>query len=97
MIHADSAAPLMIGDLRRAKFQIFACPKPHGSIVYGIDLLYRFNIHIVNNVNAKKEQENYMWRTIQGIKVNEPVDAYNHFWDAVRYAAFMELRQYAIK
>jgi PBSX family phage terminase large subunit len=93
--HADCAAPLMISDLRRNQFNIFPCPKPAGSIIYGIDLLLRFNIHIVHNLNAKKEQENYMWRLIQGIKVNEPVDAYNHMWDALRYAAFMELRQYA--
>jgi len=52
----------------------------------------RFNIHIVRSKNFKKEQENYMYRVIHGIKVNEPIDKYNHLWDASGYACQHELR-----
>ena len=55
-------------------------------IMWSIGLLKKHKIHIVHNINAKREQENYKWREINGICINEPIDKYNHFWDACRYA-----------
>ena len=43
-------------------------------------------INIVANTNAKREQENYKWREVNGIAMNEPVDKFNHFWDGAGYA-----------
>lgn len=65
------------------------------SVMYWLSKLKDKKIHIVNNhlVNyAKKEQENYRLKTVNGIAVNQPIDAYNHFWDAARYA-FMAMSQ----
>jgi len=46
-------------------------------------------INIVKNQfypQAKKEQQNYIFKEINGIAINQPVDKFNHFWDAARYA-----------
>ena len=47
----------------------------------------RINI-IVNELShfAQKEQENYTLKKVNGIAINQPIDAFNHFWDASRYA-----------
>jgi len=93
-IWADSADPLMISDLRRMKLNIRAVEKTKGSIVYGCDLMNRFNIHIVECKEFKAEQENYAYKTIHGIQVNEPIDNFNHAWDASRYFVLSELRRF---
>lgn len=40
--------------------------------------------HLVHH--AKKEAENYRFKEINGIAINQPEDKFNHFWDAVKYA-----------
>lgn len=82
---ADSSDGVMIASLRRMGLNVFAAPRPSGSIIMGIDILKRFNIHIVRDIDAEREANNYRWRTINGIQLNEPIDAFNHFWDALRY------------
>lgn len=96
-VWADSADPLMIADLRRMGLSIFAVNKFKGSITYGIDLINRFNIHIVYDADFKKEQENYCYKTIHGIATNEPIDKHNHAMDATRYPVISELRRFYIK
>ena len=88
---ADSADPAMIGDFRRGGMLVFGVNKKLG-IKYGIDLMKRYKIHIVRSEPARKEQENYTWMEINGILINEPIDKYNHFWDAARYGCMSELR-----
>ncbi len=89
---ADSADPVMIAALQRAGLKVYAAGKPKGSIKAGIDFIKGHKIHIVKDYQFKREQENYKWKEIGGIKLNEPIDAYNHLWDATRYPCFMELR-----
>jgi phage terminase large subunit len=90
---ADSADPGMIADLRRMGLQCLAVRKFPGSIQFGIDILKRCKIHIVADQDFRREQENYKWREVNGIRLNEPIDKYNHLWDATRYACLSELRQ----
>lgn len=54
-------------------------------INWRIGLMKKHKIHIVRNVNAKREQENYKWREVNGILTNQPIDKFNHFWDAFGY------------
>lgn len=54
-------------------------------LLWSIGQVKKNKLHIVRNVNAKREQENYKWREINGILINEPIDKFNHFWDALRY------------
>jgi len=82
---ADSSDGVMIASLRRMGLNVFAAPCPGGSIKMGIDILKRFNLYIVKDRDAEREANNYKWRTINGISLNEPIDKFNHFWDALRY------------
>ena len=59
------------------------------SLMYWLLEMRSKNIHIVKSnlySHAKKEQENYIFKEINGIQINQPIDNYNHFWDAARYA-----------
>ena len=58
------------------------------SIMYWILSMKKKRIHCVKNKlwkNVKKEKENYKFKEINGILINQPIDNYNHCWDAVRY------------
>jgi phage terminase large subunit len=93
-VWADAAAPIMISDLRnKYKFRCFPAKKFPGSIDYGIDLLKRYKLNIVKNLHARKEAENYCYRSIHGIQTNEPIDDHNHFFDSLRYSVQHELRK----
>lgn len=91
-IWCDSADPGMIADLKMYGIPAYGVYKFHGSIVYGINLINKFDLHIVRDPDFRKEQENYKYKEIQGIKLNEPDDKHNHLWDATRYGVLSELR-----
>jgi len=91
-VWCDSSDPGMISDLRRAGLKVFAVNKFSGSINYGISLLKKYKIHLVDCPEWRKEQASYRWREIRGIKLDEPIDESNHLWDASRYAAISNLR-----
>lgn len=58
------------------------------SVMFWLMSMKTKKIHIVKNHlyhYAKKEQENYRLKEINGIAINQPIDNWNHFWDAVRY------------
>lgn len=91
-IWADSAEPGMIADLRLKGIVCLAVKKFPGSIIYGIDLMKQFKIHIVRDPDFRREQENYKWREVNGIRLNEPVKEFDHIWDSCRYACLSEYR-----
>lgn len=91
-IWCDSADRGFITDMRLRGLNVFPARKYAGCINYRIDMIKRYKIHIVKSENFIKEQENYKYRTVQGIQTNEPVDAFNHLWDATGYACQHELR-----
>jgi len=91
-VWCDSADPGMIADLKHQGIAAYGVYKFHGSIVYGCNLINKANIHIVRDPDFRKEQENYKYKEIQGIKLNEPIDEYNHLWDATRYGVLSEFR-----
>ncbi len=77
----------MVKDLKKMNWKISKVKKTK-YVNYWISKLKEYKIHIViNNLSgfAKKEQQNYKWREINGIQINQPVDNYNHFWDSARY------------
>ena len=58
------------------------------SVMYWINKMKEKRINIVKNDlyhHAKKEQENYRLKLVNGIAINQPIDKFNHFWDAARY------------
>jgi len=93
-VWADSADPSMILKLSEYGIPIYAAYKPKGSVIFGINLINNAAIHIVRDNDFRTEQENYKYKEINGIKLNEPIDDYNHLWDATRYGVFMDLRHH---
>lgn len=91
-IVADSAEPKSIEELRRLGWNIWPCEKRE--IVYGIDLMLRYKIHITkSSLNLIKEFRNYSWKkTPDGRSVNVPADTFNHGIDAARYAVLFKMR-----
>ena len=92
VVWADSAEPGFIGDARRAGLKVLGVRKFQGSVEYGISLLKKYKIHIVDSPEFRKEQSNYKYRSVNGIKLDLPIDDFNHLWDAARYAAISNLR-----
>jgi phage terminase large subunit len=91
---ADCADPGMIADLRNMGLKVFAAKKFPGCILFRVDILNRYNLHIVDDTDFKMEQENYKFKEVNDIIFNEPDpnSKYNHLWDAAGYAAQHELR-----
>lgn len=93
---ADSAEPKSITDLNNCGwFNLKAADKGSDSIKAGIDTILRYNCFITeSSTNAIKEKNNYKWKEDKtGTATNEPIDAFNHFWDGARYAVYMEMRR----
>lgn len=92
IIISDSAQPAKINDLNawseRDGLNCIFIPvkKFPGCVTWRLDIINRHKLHLVKRDHIKKEQENYSYRTIQGIQTNEPIDDFNHFWDASGYA-----------
>lgn len=81
----------MVKELQKMGLRIFKARKFPGSIQFGFDIMKRYRLNIVRSANFQKEQENYTWRSINGIQVNEPIGEFDHLWSAARYGIQMEL------
>lgn len=86
---ADSAEPKSIAELNRMGYFIKACKKGADSISNGIDILKRYTWNVTRrSAGLRKELLAYKWKTDRnGDMTNQPIDAFNHAIDAVRYAA----------
>jgi phage terminase large subunit len=84
-VSATKGGVEMVKDLKQMGWNISKVRKTKDKI-YWIHKLKEYKIHIVRTSNFKKEQEHYRWRLVNGIQVNQPVDKYNHLWDAALYS-----------
>ncbi len=92
---SDRGAVEMVKDLKAYNWSISKVSK-RKTLVHWINKMKEYKINIVKNElyrDIKKEQENYKWREVSGKQVNIPVDAFNHFWDASRYALINGLKE----
>jgi phage terminase large subunit len=91
----DSAEPKSIEELRRLGFKyIEAAPKGPDSVRAGLNLLRSYRLNVTRrSVNLRKELANYKYRVdrLTGRPTNEPVDAFNHCIDPLRYVALAKL------
>lgn len=58
------------------------------SVMYWLGSMKKKKVHIVKNhlyKEALKEQQNYKMKEVGGISINQPLDKFNHIWDAARY------------
>ena len=90
VIIADSAEKKSIEEIKRAGInRIRASVKGPDSIMHGIQQLQ--NYEIIVHPSCEKiivELENYSWQKDKntGVYINKPIDAFNHFIDALRYS-----------
>jgi PBSX family phage terminase large subunit len=78
----------MVRELQLQGWNIDKVHKTH-SIMFWLMKMKEKKINVIMNDNildAKKEFENYRYKTINGITINQPIDKYNHFIDSLRYA-----------
>ena len=90
---AESADPRLIQEIYRAGINIHPVKKFGGSVDAGIQKMLQYTLHITKrSTNVIKEQKNYTYRQDkEGKWLNEPIDAYNHAMDAVRYVVMAKL------
>ena len=88
MIIADSAEPKSIDEIHGHGFNIHPARKGRDSVRAGLDFLRSRPLGVTSrSVHGIKELRNYKWKEDKnGRQLNEPVDAFNHFIDASRYA-----------
>ncbi|MFL4497675.1 terminase large subunit, partial [Weissella sp. MSCH1] len=90
-IIADAAEPKSIAEIRKAGIdRITKARKGPDSIRHGIEYLQQFKIVVDERLfQVIEELDNYTWQKDKktGEYINKPVDSFNHFLDAVRYAA----------
>jgi len=86
-IYADSAEPKSIDEIRRYGKTIKGVTKGKDSINYGIDIMQQQDYLVTkDSTNLIKELRSYIWDIDkQGIKLNKPIDHFNHAIDALRY------------
>jgi phage terminase large subunit len=90
----DSAEPKSIEELRRLGHKVEPAVKGPDSVRAGLDQLKRYKLNVTRrSVNLRKELANYKWKVdrLTGKPTNEPVDAFNHCIDALRYVALNRL------
>lgn len=88
VVIADCAEPKSIDEIHGHGFNIHACRKGADSIRNGIDFLRSRPLMITErSINGIKELRNYKYKEDKNGRIlNTPVDAFNHFIDASRYA-----------
>ena len=88
VIIADCAEPKSIDEIHGYGFNVHPCRKGADSIRSGLDYMKSRPLLITErSLNGIKELRNYKYKEDKNGKIlNAPVDAFNHFIDASRYA-----------
>jgi phage terminase large subunit len=90
---SESADPRLIDEVYNAGVDIHPVKKFGGSIMAGIQKMQEFKIKVTKrSTNIRKEFNNYTYRQDkEGKWLNEPIDAWNHGLDAIRYVILEEV------
>lgn len=89
LVVCDSAEPKSIDELHGYGLNAHPARKGPDSVRAGIQFLQSKPLRITSDsINLLKELRNYKWKEDKnGKQLNEPVDAFNHLIDALRYIA----------
>lgn len=94
--HADEARPETIAYMRRAGYTIDGAEKGKGSVEDGIEWLRSFDEIVIHErcTNFIDEARLYSYKEDPRTGEILPilVDAYNHGWDALRYAYYQMIK-----
>lgn len=90
---ADSSEPKSINEISNGGINIRGAKKGADSIRFGIDLLKSYKVHYSpRSVHIESESRKYKWgEDKNGKNTRNPVDAFNHCIDPVRYVALEKL------
>lgn len=88
--YADCARPETISHIKRSGFDIHPCTKWPGSVEDGVTWLRGCDSIVIHERCKEMQNEAAMYSykvdKLTGNVLTDIVDAFNHFWDAVRYA-----------
>lgn len=87
-VFSESADPRLVQEIHNGGIKIYPVEKGQGSVIAGIDRMLSFDHIFVTerSYNLLKESRNYTWdKDKDGNYINQPIDAWNHGIDAVRY------------
>ena len=96
----DSAEQKSIVELQQRHIKAIPCVKGRGSISAGIAQVSQFKLHITKrSVKMLDELDNYKFIKDEATDTytNEPIDAWNHSLDALRYGVDYLIRKYRPK
>lgn len=84
----------MVSGLQKKGHNINKISKTKSIMYWLLEMKEKQICIVLNSMSnyAKVEQENYTFKEVNGIAINQPIDKHNHFWDASRYG-FMALNQ----
>ena len=94
-IIADCAEPKSIAELRSHGLWVTPSPKGNDSIVYGLDILKRYRIHVTRrSIGLLSNLRSYKWdKDRDGNMTSKPEDRNNHGIDAIRYVGLAKLAE----
>lgn len=86
-VYGDSADPRLIQEIRNRGVNIYPVDKYPGSVVAGIDKIKEYELFVTKrSYHIMEELRNYVWdKDKDGHYINEPIDAWNHCVDPIRY------------
>lgn len=92
-VFCDSSDPRSIAELRAFGISAYPVKKGADSILYGINLMQSYKLNVTkHSTNLIHELDNYKWSEKDGVKLNKPIDIFNHCIDGVRYVFLMRLQ-----
>lgn len=92
-VYADLDGMLSIAEINEHGFNVIGAVKGPGSVEFGIQLLKEYNLEIVGPGNFTQEAQRYKWiyDSKKEVYLRKPVKAFDHCWDAARYAVVMKI------
>ena len=86
-VYGDSADPRLIQEVKNRGVNIYPVDKYPGYVVDGIDKIKEYELFVTRrSYHIMEELRKYVWdKDKDGHYINEPIDAWNHCIDPIRY------------